>query len=126
VEAPEPADLPEDDPAARWRENPFFVLGLTPECSRAEVERTGQKLLALLAVDSRAAKKAKTPLGEVERTADTVRAAMAELRDPERRFLHEAWARLPVDAPLPDPARGAAKATAPWSGALRAIGWRGS
>jgi hypothetical protein len=88
------------------------------------VERTGQKLLALLAVESTAAKRAKTPFGDVERTADTVRAAMAELRDPERRFLHEAWARVPVDAAVAAPSRRRSEATAPWPGAMRAIGWR--
>jgi hypothetical protein len=124
VDAPEPILVPQDAPAARWRDNPFFLLGLEPECSRAEVERTGQKLLALLAVNSSAAKKAKTPLGEVERTADLVRAAMAELRDPEKRFGHEAWARLPVDAPLPADAGGPSKATKAWNGAMSAIGWR--
>jgi hypothetical protein len=124
VDAPEPVELPQSDPTTRWRDNPFFVLGLSPECSRADVERTGQKLLALLAVESTAAKRAKTPFGDVERTADTVRAAMAELRDPERRFLHEAWARVPVDAAVAAPSRRRSEATAPWPGAMRAIGWR--
>ena len=95
------ADAPaaRDAAASRWRENPFFMLGLSPECSRADAERAGQKLLALLAIDSGPAKTVVTPLGEVLRTPDAVRAAMAELRDPERRLLHELWARLPRKVP---------------------------
>jgi hypothetical protein len=125
VDAPEPADLPHKDPVVRWRENPFFVLDLTPECSRADVERAGQKLLALLAIDSSAAKRVRTPLGDAERTADAVRAAMAELRDPDRRFLHEAWARIPPDAEARvEPPRSAVQ-VGPWPEAIAAIGWRG-
>jgi hypothetical protein len=114
---------PANDAPARWRQNPFFVLGLSPECSRADVERTGQKLLALLAIESGAAKQWKSPVGPGIRTADAVRAAMAELRDPERRVIHEAWARTFPEAseratgPKEDHLR-------PWDEAYRAIGWR--
>lgn len=73
-------------------ENPFFVLGLAPEASRAEVERTGQKLLAMLELGAAAAKTYRSPLGTHERTADLIRSALAELRDPERRIVHEFWA----------------------------------
>jgi hypothetical protein len=117
-----PKEIASDAPA-RWRQNPFFVLGLSPECSRADVERTGQKLLALLAIESGAAKQWKSPVGPGTRTADAVRAAMAELRDPERRVIHEAWARTFPDAeervkgPKEDPLR-------PWDEAYRALGWR--
>jgi hypothetical protein len=121
-DAPDPLAVREDA-TSRWRDNPFFVLGLTPECSRADVERTGQKLLALLAIESAGARRFSTPTGEVERTPDAVRLAMAELRDPERRLVHELWAQLgaerlvPLPAPAPDPMR-------PWTGAMRTIGWR--
>jgi hypothetical protein len=123
VDAPEPVDPGRREAIARWQENPFFVLGLSPECSRAEVERAGQKLLALLAIDSAAAKRFVTPVGEAARTAESVRAAMAELRDPDRRFAHEPWARIgsapvvPLSTPTDDPAR-------PWPEAMAAIGWR--
>jgi hypothetical protein len=112
-----------DDPAARWRENPFFVLGLPPECTRADVERTGQKLLALLAIDSGPARRFTTPLGEGARTPDRVRAAMAELRDPERRLVHEMWARVAPVGTLASPPDAPGELR-PWPEARLAIGWR--
>lgn len=86
---------------ARFVENPFYILGVRPSCTRAEMEREGQKLLGMLELGLPVAKKYKTPLGEAERTPEMVRQAMAELRDPNRRLLHELWAQLPAD-PLPD------------------------
>jgi hypothetical protein len=126
VDAPEVIEGEHEDATVRWRGNPFFVLGLSPECSRADVERSGQKLLALLAIDSGPAKRATTPFGEVDRTEGSVRAAMAELRDPEKRLSHEAWARLTFAGPVTgvavpkgdDPTR-------PWEAAMIALGWRG-
>lgn len=85
----------------RFLENPFYVLGVRPDCSRAEMEREGQKLLGMLEIGLPAAKKYKTPLGETERTPEMVRQAMAELRDPQRRLLHELWAQLPAEPLLP-------------------------
>jgi hypothetical protein len=108
---------------ARWAENPFFVLGLSPECSRADVERTGQKLLALLGIDSGPAKRYVTPFGERTRTPDHIRAAMAELRDPQRRLVHEAWARI-ESRESAEGAPDAAHPTRPWPEAMRTIGWR--
>ncbi len=114
---------PPEEAVRRWRENPFFVLGLPPECTSAEVERTGQKLLGLLALDVASARSYESPFGPVLRTADDVRAAMAELRDPDRRVLHEVWARLP---PVDDMAFGPAfEARAyRWKDAMAALGWR--
>jgi hypothetical protein len=77
----------------RHLENPFLVLALPPEASTAEIERQGQKLLAMLAADLGEAVRYGTPLGERARTPELVRSAMAELRDPERRLGHEWWAR---------------------------------
>ncbi len=79
---------------ARVMDSPFYVLGLRPEATRAEVEREGQKWLGMLELGLAAAQRYVTPLGVGERTADKVRAALAELRDPERRVLAEVWARL--------------------------------
>jgi hypothetical protein len=97
-----------------WRRlahNPFHVLGLRPDCSRAEVEREGQKLLGMLEVELSVARTYSTPVGIHERSPEDVREAMAELRDPERRLLHELWAALPAPTSQPttpeDPARRA-------------------
>ena len=73
------------------------MLGLRPDASRAEVERAAQKLLAMLEVGLSAASHYPTPLGQVERRAEAVRRAAAELRDPGRRLLHELWAALPPE-----------------------------
>lgn len=118
------------DPSAldKIRDNPFYVLGLRPEATRQQVEREGQKLLGMLELELASAARYATPVGPGERTADKVRVAMAELRDPERRLGHELWARL-EPAPPPStateaPARPRRKADAPWEGALALLGWR--
>src|SRR5688572_16342451 len=78
----------------RLRENPFYVLGVRPEASRVEVEREGLKLLGMLELGLASARSYTTPVGVAERTPEGVRRAMAELRDPDRRVLHELWARM--------------------------------
>ncbi|MFT3774097.1 MAG: hypothetical protein QM820_52700 [Minicystis sp.] len=110
------------------RDNPFYVLGLRPDATRAEVEREGQKLLGMLELKLSSAARYQTPVGPGERTADKVRRAMAELRDPDRRLEHELWARLDAAA-MPKPAEPAEvkpkhKADAPWASAMTALGWR--
>jgi hypothetical protein len=90
--------------ADRLRDNPFFVLGLPSDAPRAEIERTAQRLLAELALGRQVASMYATPLGPQPRTADRVRAAAAELRDPAKRLVHEVWAQLPAGAALPPPA----------------------
>jgi hypothetical protein len=109
-----------DDPLAAWRGNPFFLLEVSPQASRTEVERAGQRLIALLAVGSASAARYHTPLGEATRDADAVRQALATLRDPDERAIAELWAAV---APSREEARkeGAAQ---PWQGALAALGWR--
>jgi hypothetical protein len=113
--------------ALRFRDNPFYVLGLRPHATRAEIEREGQKLLGMLELGLASAASYGTPAGSFERTVDKVRRAMAELRDPERRLEHELWARLepgaiaeneqPANKPRP-------RAEAPWADALVELGWR--
>ena len=95
----------------RFSENPFYILGLRPDCSRADLEREGQKLLAMLELQMEAARSYPTPLGPMPRTADAVRQAMAELRDPQRRLLHELWAQLPAAPPAAGAASSAAAPT---------------
>jgi hypothetical protein len=87
------------DAAERWAENPLLVLELAPEASRAEIERAGQKLLAMLELGLRTAALYPTPLGPRARTAESVRAAVAELRDPDKRLVHELW----IGASAPEP-----------------------
>jgi len=68
-------------------DNPFFVLGVTAEASRIEVEREAQKLLGMLELGFADAAIYATPLGPQLRTAELVRAAVARLRDPYQRFV---------------------------------------
>jgi hypothetical protein len=83
-----------DNLLRRHLENPFLVLGLPPSAGAAEVERAGQKLLAMLAAGLEEARCYPTPFGgERERTPELVRAALAALRAPERRLEHEWWSR---------------------------------
>jgi hypothetical protein len=74
-------------------ENPFLVLALPPGAGTADIERQSQKWLGMLAADLAEARRYVTPFGPGERTAELVRAAVAELADPARRLTHEWWAR---------------------------------
>jgi len=104
-------------------ENPFFVLGVEPGAARAVVEREGQKLLSMLEVGLSQAKTYATPLGTRVRTPELVRWALAELRQPERRLVHELWAATPVAA-SGDPVLDEKDACeAGWPEARVAYGW---
>jgi hypothetical protein len=100
--------------------NPFYVLELPTHCSRQEIERAGQKLLAMLDVGLEAARVYPTPLGGMPRDADLVRRSLDELRDPDRRLLHEVWATLDpgLEASLDD-----AEPPDAWRGLLTDLGW---
>jgi hypothetical protein len=105
------------DPRARLRENPFFVLELPPDATRADVERAGQRLLGELAVGREAARYFATPLGRTERTPERVREAMAELRAPVTRLCHELWAVLHISLADGEDASGnQGSVCAPWLG----------
>jgi hypothetical protein len=82
-----------DNHLRRHLENPFLVLALAPSATLAELEREGQKLLAMLAAGLADARRYETPFGAHERTPELVRAALADLRDPDRRLVAEWWAR---------------------------------
>jgi len=101
----------------RLADNPFYVLGLRPGATRAEIETEGQKLLGMLALGLAAARTYATPVGPRPRTGDDVRRALAALRDPDRRVQAELWAQLEPEpiAPAPAPAG---------FDALAALGWR--
>lgn len=105
-------------------DNPFFVLECSPDDSRQELERKAQLLLGMLELGFEQAKSYPSPSGPQPRTSDTVRAAVAALRVPERRLIAELWARgAPAhsdQSATPPPPRPVA--TVP--GARRKLGWR--
>src|ERR1700731_1312088 len=109
------------DTLTTWRSNPFFVLGVSTEASRGEVERAGQRLLGLLAVGNAGAVHYDTPLGSATRDADSVRQALATLRDPNERVIHELWANV---AQSIDRKRSKNPGDA-WRAAEGALGWAG-
>ena len=103
-------------------DNPFFVLGVTTEASRIEVERCAQKLLGMLELGFPEARTYATPLGPQPRTAEAVRAAVAALRDPYQRLVAELWAE---HAPPAVPEAPVREVGAPVRhGLRRALGWR--
>ena len=107
---------------AKIVENPFFVLGISPDASRIEIEREAQKLLGMLELDFAAAQEYATPLGPRERTPEAVRAAVAALRDPYQRLVAELWARhAPANGPSAQDDAGEPPALPPLR---RALGWR--
>lgn len=107
---------------ARIVDNPFFVLGLSPDASRIELEREAQKLLGMLELGFPAAQTYATPLGPRTRTPESVRAAVATLRDPYTRLVAELWARHAP--PTIDAAPAAAEEPASSPVSRRALGWR--
>jgi hypothetical protein len=107
------------DPFADWRNNPFFVLALEADASRADVERAAQRLLGLLAIGAHGADEYATPFGPGRRDADSVRQALGRLRDPLQRATCELWANVP---PLAAP-ETSESLTAEWEAGARALGW---
>ena len=103
-------------------DNPFFVLGVATDASRIEVEREAQKLLGMLELGFADARTYATPLGPRERTAEAVRAAVAALRDPQRRLVAELWARHAPPPRTATPPREPGPAVR--AGLRRALGWR--
>ena len=107
--------------SAKILDNPFFVLGLSPDASRIEIEREAQKLLGMLELDFAAAQEYATPLGPRERTPEAVRAAVAALRDPYQRLVAELWARhAPAHVRVPEATNDVP--VAPQT--RRKLGWR--
>lgn len=107
----------------RIAENPFYVLGLTPAVTRTELEREGNKLLSMLQLGLKEAKTYRSPVGEHPRTEEAVRAAMAELRDPKRRLVHELLAALPAGVQVPAVAPPEAGETVKWPRAPLIFGY---
>jgi len=105
----------------RIEENPFFVLGVSPDASRIEIEREAQKLLGMLELNFSEVHTYATPAGPQLRTSELVRAAVAALRDPYKRLVAELWAR---HAPSPVADEPESPAEPPSTGLRRALGWR--
>jgi len=91
--------------------NAFWVLGVSPEATPADVEREGRKILGLFGVGAKSASSYTCPLGTFRRDETMVREAMTALRDPKRRARERCLARLldgasdrvvEPDAPLPN------------------------
>ncbi len=99
----------------RGLEDPFLVLGLGPGASALEIERAGQKLLAMLEIGVEAARTYETPWGPAPRDADAVRRALADLRDPARRLVLELLARPAGEVE--------AEVDLGWPEAERVLGW---
>lgn len=78
--------------------NPFRILEVGVAATRTEVERAGQRLLALLQIDSESARCYATPAGPKPRSADDVRQALQALRSPGERVLHELWVEATAPA----------------------------
>lgn len=105
----------------RIASNPFCVLGVSPTATRTELEREGNKLLSMLQLGLKESKTYRSPLGEQPRTEELVREAMAELRDPKRRLVHELLAALPATTPVP--ASGSGLNAPPWPKAPMVFGY---
>lgn len=115
--------------------NPFWVLDATASMSRGDIERQGQKLLALLALAAPGSARYQTPLGPRTRTADDVRAALADLRDPSLRLRWEVVTQTVAASdhtlaagenspPSPKDPRNPAEQPVGWTEALAEAGWR--
>jgi hypothetical protein len=73
-------------------ENPYFVLALPWDAPRSAIEREAQKWLGMLQLSFAEAMHYSTPLGLHVRTADLVRTAVAQLRDPASKVMAQMWA----------------------------------
>jgi hypothetical protein len=99
-------------------ENPFYVLGILPDATRVEVERAGQKLLALASIDAESARTYRTPFGVKHRDEALIRSAIAALRNPTERIRYELWYVNPIE-------ESQLETTYHWNDAFASIHWRG-
>lgn len=104
-------------PLQRVAENPFFILDIGADATKAQIRSRGRALCDALANAEPWAAKYFTPLGNRLRTPELVTWATAELLDPDRRLGHELWHfECSNHQPIPAPE--------PWPSAMRAYGWR--
>jgi len=82
------------DPLAAWRCNPFFGA----RRQHASVARRGRtrrpEVARTVGAGSASARHYDTPFGPATRDADSVRQALATLRDPNERVVHELLANI--------------------------------
>jgi hypothetical protein len=104
------------------RDNPYYILEVSPEATPGEIERQGRKILGLLDVGDEKASRSACPLGAFPRDATMVRDAIAALRDPKRRLREATLVRV-----LGTAGEGARTADidAPLEGAFAAAGYPG-
>ena len=109
----------------RLDENPFFVLGVSCDATRVEIEREAQKLLGMLELGFAETAHYATPLGPHPRSAEAVRAAVAALRDPYQRLVAELWARHAPPMRAIAPGAPGLDDDAPTAPTIRkSLGWR--
>lgn len=98
--------------------NPFDVLELEPEASAKMVERRGRELLGKLELGFKGAERFCAGSTEHQRDEATVRWALDQLRQPDRRLIAELqFTNIPADAHAsnPEPYR--------WRDALKKFGF---
>lgn len=110
-------------------ENPFWVIGVSPDATPGEIEREGRKVLALIEVGAARGLVFEGPGGPTRRDATMVREAIAALRDPLRRARWATLARLlsldAADRAIVAEKGHAAAVDAPLPGALARFGFKG-
>ena len=87
----------------RFSENPFYILGLRPDCSRADLEREGQSSWRCSSCRWRRRGATRRRSGRCPRTATRSRRRWRSCAIHQRRLLHELWA-------------GCRRTAGPWSG----------
>jgi hypothetical protein len=83
--------------------NPFYVLELSTTATLDEIEQAAADLIKRIDQGEPGIDFYTTPLGALPRDAGDVRDAAKQLRNPQRRLVHEFWARVPVDREIDAP-----------------------
>jgi hypothetical protein len=76
------------------RDNPYFVLEVSPAVTPGEIERQGRKILGLIELGAAKGFSYACPLGTFPRDATMVREAIAALHDPKRRARESVLVKL--------------------------------
>lgn len=84
--------MPKGEYKSPVQKNPFYVLELGTNPSLRDISRQKEKLLSMLELGLSAAQSYSTPLGNFERSVDTVRQAASTLSDPTHRVGWDLWA----------------------------------